>query len=236
VELYERHFFDGSHFFRAIPGFLVQFGISYTDDEELQKFAKTPIPDDPKHVPEIEFHPGIISYAGSGPNSRNSQMFISYGSAKSLGTQPWETPIGKVIEGMENAEQFYSYGDMPPWGKGPEQGKIHGNPDYIPNEFPLIDSFIHCKTERLTNGGATDTYKVLRKSDGVSDEEHFKKQRQAAQEAGAEGATIRLNKPSLESTDDPATILIAGAAVLAASLAVILLLFRSRQKVTSKTS
>ena len=85
VELYERHFFDGSHFFRAIPKFLVQFGISYSEDKELQKFAKTPIPDDPVHDPKIEFHPGIISYAGSGPNSRGSQMFISYGSAASLG-------------------------------------------------------------------------------------------------------------------------------------------------------
>jgi hypothetical protein len=28
------------------------------------------------------------------------------------------------LPGMENAEQFYSYGDMPPWGKGPKQGPI----------------------------------------------------------------------------------------------------------------
>lgn len=185
IELYERHFFDGSHFFRAIPGFLVQFGISYSHDQELQKFAKTAIQDDPKHVPEIHFKPGIISYAGSGPNSRTSQMFISYGSAQSLGTQPWETPLGQVIEGMENAEQFYSYGDMPPWGKGPAQGKIHGHPEYIQNEFPLIDSFVHCKVERFNVSGGvggnkdTATNKVLKKEDGVSDEETFQKQRQA---------------------------------------------------------
>ena len=43
---------------------------------------------------------------------------------KSLGTNPWETPFGEVVEGMENAINFYSYGDMPPWGKGPVQGKI----------------------------------------------------------------------------------------------------------------
>lgn len=113
MELYERHYYDHSHFFRAVPKFLVQFGIGYSKDKELQAFAKKSIPDDPKHDPPIEFHPGIISYAGSGPNSRSSQMFFSYGSAASLGTQLWETPIGKVIEGMENAEQFYSYGDMP---------------------------------------------------------------------------------------------------------------------------
>ncbi len=113
VDLFERHFYDNSHFFRAVPNFLVQFGISYSKDKELQQFAKTSIQDDPKHDPPIEFHPGIISYAGSGPNSRTSQLFFSYGSAKSLGTQLWETPIGKVIEGMDNAKDFYSYGDMP---------------------------------------------------------------------------------------------------------------------------
>ena len=113
VELFERHFYDDSHFFRAVPNFLVQFGISYTEDKELKAFARKPIQDDPKFDPPIEFHPGIISYAGSGPNSRTSQLFISYGSSKNLGRELWETPIGKVIEGMENAEQFYSYGDMP---------------------------------------------------------------------------------------------------------------------------
>jgi peptidyl-prolyl cis-trans isomerase A (cyclophilin A) len=113
VELFERHYFDNSHFFRAVPKFLVQFGISYSKDKELQHFSKQHIQDDPKHDPPIEFHPGIISYAGSGPNSRTSQMFISYGSAESLGRELWETPIGKVIKGMDAAELFYSYGDMP---------------------------------------------------------------------------------------------------------------------------
>ena len=36
----------------VLPGFLVQFGISYTTDEELKKFARHTIPDDP-HLPEL---------------------------------------------------------------------------------------------------------------------------------------------------------------------------------------
>jgi hypothetical protein len=42
----------------------VQFGISYSTDPELQKFAHAAIPDDPKHEPVIPFEEGTISYAG----------------------------------------------------------------------------------------------------------------------------------------------------------------------------
>ena len=37
---------------------------SYTEDEELQTFADTPIPDDPQLNPPIPFEEGIISFAG----------------------------------------------------------------------------------------------------------------------------------------------------------------------------
>jgi cyclophilin family peptidyl-prolyl cis-trans isomerase len=79
----------------------------------LQSFARKQIKDDHKYDPPIPFEPGTISYAGGGANSRNSQLFISYGSAASLGRELWETPIGKVISGLNHAEDFYSYGDMP---------------------------------------------------------------------------------------------------------------------------
>ena len=95
-----------------MKGFLTQFGISYSEDTELQKFARKSIPDDPKET-KPNFEPGFISYAGSGKNSRTSQLFISYGTAQSLGTQAWETPIGKVIEGMDVVNSFHSYGDIP---------------------------------------------------------------------------------------------------------------------------
>ena len=58
----------------------------------------------------------IIAHAGSGPNSRTSQLFISLREdGGSFGRELWETPIGEVVEGMENVRAFYSgYGDMPP--------------------------------------------------------------------------------------------------------------------------
>jgi hypothetical protein len=60
--------------------------------------------------------------------------------------------VGRVISGMEHAAKFYSYGDMPPWGKGPVQNKIHGGRDYIDENFPLTDSFSTCEVQRSKQG------------------------------------------------------------------------------------
>ena len=65
VELFERGYFDGSHFFRVVPKFLVQFGIGYSEDNELHQFADSTIPDDPQKDPKIEFEEGVISFAGT---------------------------------------------------------------------------------------------------------------------------------------------------------------------------
>jgi len=150
IELYEKHFFDNSHFFRVVHGFLVQFGISYSLDQALIRFGNSNIPDDPQLDPPIPFEEGIISYAGGGPNSRTSQMFIAYGPVASLGKQLWETPIGKVVKGMENVRKFYAdYGDMPPWGKGPVQGKIRQEGvAYMEENYPLMDHFLECHLKK----------------------------------------------------------------------------------------
>jgi peptidyl-prolyl cis-trans isomerase A (cyclophilin A) len=153
VELFERGFYDGSHFFRVVPKFLVQFGITYSTSQDLKKFARNPIP---QFNPFIPFEEGTISYAGSGDNSRTSQLFISYGNSKSLGTQKWETPIGKVVSGMENIRNLYSYGDMPPWGKGPVQGKIYSGRSYIEDNFPLTDKFHTCRVKRSSSENEVD--------------------------------------------------------------------------------
>lgn len=65
-----------------------------------------------------------------------------------MGTQKWETPLGKVIEGMDHVRNLYSYGDGPPFGKGPAQGKIHSGRRYIEENFPLLDHFITCTVKR----------------------------------------------------------------------------------------
>lgn len=57
---------------------------------------------------------------------------------------------------MDVVKQFYSYGDMPPWGKGPVQQKIHSGPAYIEENFPLTDKFTTCQVQRLRSAAERD--------------------------------------------------------------------------------
>ena len=42
-----------------------------------------------------------------------------------LGKAPWEVPFGRVIDGMDVIDALYGgYGDITPFGKGPDQQKI----------------------------------------------------------------------------------------------------------------
>jgi hypothetical protein len=92
-------------------------------------------------------------HVGSGPDSRTSQLFIALAPSESLGTQSWETPVGKVVQGIESIRNLYSgYGDMPPWGKGPQQGLItNKGRRYIEEEYPLLDRFLHCSVKRISH-------------------------------------------------------------------------------------
>lgn len=94
-----------------------------------------------------------MAFAGSGPNSRTSHLFIAYAPRESLGTQLWETPIGTIMDGIETIRSLnHEYGDMPPWGHGPGQHKIEqGGEAYIETQFPHLDKFIHCEVETETD-------------------------------------------------------------------------------------
>lgn len=141
---------------------------------------------------------------------------------------------------MENAEQFYSYGDMPPWGKGPVQGKIHGHPEYIEENFPLTDKFVHCKVERMN---VEKEGNIVYKKDKETDEEEFAEARAeaAANPLGAERELLQVqapyrphvrDQPGLPMMNDSVSTY-GGIAVLA-TMGIAMMLLRSRKKEESK--
>lgn len=79
LKLVESGYFTDVPFFRVVPGFLTQFGI--TPDKALRKYWREqgPIQDDPSQHMQIKR--GYLSFAGGGPNTRDMQLFIALAGA-----------------------------------------------------------------------------------------------------------------------------------------------------------
>lgn len=130
-------YFKDIAFFRAIDGFMVQFGIS-GDPAISAKWRGANIKDDPAagHTNAR----GAITFAMAGPDTRTVQMFINYGDNGRLDSMGFP-PFGKVVSGMEVVDSLYKgYGEGAPRGMGPDQGRVQmeGNA-YLQKEFPKLD-------------------------------------------------------------------------------------------------
>ncbi len=134
--LVKNGFYTDVRFFRVVSGFMAQFGIS-GDPNISAVWRRQTIQDDPVTQSNKR---GFITYAMAGPNSRTSQVFISYRDNSYLDSQGF-APFGQVVEGMEVVDQLHSgYGDAAPRGAGPDQGRLQmeGNA-YLMEGFPNLD-------------------------------------------------------------------------------------------------
>jgi cyclophilin family peptidyl-prolyl cis-trans isomerase len=146
LELTESRAFDSTALFRAVTGFLVQFGIPRTAELRERWLGKT-IEDDPDL--SIPITRGIISFAGSEENSRDTQVFMPFQHLSFLGKSPWERPFGFIVSGTSALDSVYTgYGDLSPdLGKGPDQRRIHAHDGYayLSHEFPLLSYVDECR-------------------------------------------------------------------------------------------
>jgi peptidyl-prolyl cis-trans isomerase A (cyclophilin A) len=135
--LVKNHFYDGAAFFRVLPGFVAQFGLS-AKPEISRVWASAIIKDDPVTQSNLESY---LTFATAGPNTRTTQLFINLADNRNLDGMGF-APFGKVTEGMDVVQQFYSgYGEGAPGGNGPNQGRItNEGKAYLDKEFPLLDS------------------------------------------------------------------------------------------------
>lgn len=132
--LVKNGFFTDVEFFRVVPGFVVQFGIS-GNPKIATVWSNANIADDPVMQSNKR---GFITFAKTGaPNSRATQVFINLGDSTFLDSQGF-SPFGQVTEGLDVVEKFDSeYGDNPT----PHQDEIttQGNA-YLKKTFPKLDS------------------------------------------------------------------------------------------------
>ena len=130
-KLVESNFYDGCRFFRVLPNFMAQFGINGNPD--VQKLWRNKnIPDDPRKKSNTR---GMVTFAKTDlPNSRSTQVFISYGDNSRLDGQGF-SPFGKVIEGMDVADAINAeYREKPDQSRVQSQGNA-----YLNRDFPNLD-------------------------------------------------------------------------------------------------
>jgi peptidyl-prolyl cis-trans isomerase A (cyclophilin A) len=132
--LVKHHFYDNASFFRVVPGFVAQFGLSaYPPVSAAWQHAD--IQDDPVTQSNKL---GYLTFATAGPNTRTTQIFISLKDNSGLDRQGF-APFGVVDPpGMKVVNMFYDqYGDS----AGPEQDQIakQGKP-YLDKGWPKLDS------------------------------------------------------------------------------------------------
>jgi peptidyl-prolyl cis-trans isomerase A (cyclophilin A) len=134
-QLVNDHFYDDVAFFRAIKGFMVQFGISGSPGVS-RKWRDANLPDDP---PIASNHRGAVTFAMAGPNTRTTQLFINLVDNQRLDTMGF-APFGEVIAGMDVVDRLYTgYGEGAPMGSGPDQGQIEAKGSGYLKNFPELD-------------------------------------------------------------------------------------------------
>ena len=143
--LVKNGFFDNTRFFRVIPNFMVQFGIS-GDPALNTKWRVARIPDD---KPAQSNTRGMVTFATSGPNARTTQVFINFKNNSRLDALGF-APFGKVVSGMNVVDALNGeYGEGAPDGRGPDQMRLQteGNA-YLAKDFPRMDFIKKATIER----------------------------------------------------------------------------------------
>ncbi|HUA18466.1 MAG TPA: peptidylprolyl isomerase [Bryobacteraceae bacterium] len=126
-------YFTNAAFFRVVPNFMVQFGLS-ANPAINKAWEHANLHDDPSKG--ISNKRGYITFAKTGaPNSRSTQVYINFKDNAFLDSQGF-TPFGEVVEGMDTVVDKISSA----YGERPDQGRITDEGDaYITKNFPNID-------------------------------------------------------------------------------------------------
>lgn len=136
-------YYDGTKFFRAVDGFMVQWGI-HGDPSVNGAWFRANIPDDPVVKGNKR---GFVTFATAGKDSRTTQVFVNYSDTNARLDKMGFAAFGEVVDGMKVVDSLYKgYGEGAPRGKGPDQGRIQteGNP-YLEKDFPQLDAVKEAK-------------------------------------------------------------------------------------------
>jgi peptidyl-prolyl cis-trans isomerase A (cyclophilin A) len=133
--LVKHHFYDGARFFRVVPNFVVQFGIS-AYPPVTAAWDKATFPDESRTQNNAR---GTLVFAKTAmPNSRTVEIFINLKDNASLNSQGF-APFGAVDDkGMNVVEMMYDqYGDSAGLD---QQAMEKGGETYMAAKWPKLDT------------------------------------------------------------------------------------------------
>lgn len=151
--LVELGFYKDAPFFRVLPGYVAQFGISSdpnlnkqwvycdtTDEGTKRGFCQPNLPDEPRTQPNKK---GTLSFASSGKNSRKTQIFINLanndGPPNFLDAQNFVPFARIVVRGVETENNTIPWRLNAQYGGKVNQGKAaYYGGEYFQTVFPSL--------------------------------------------------------------------------------------------------
>lgn len=126
-------FFSDVYFFRQVPGFVTQFGIS-SDPTVSAAWLNAKVKDDPVRDTNKR---GSLSFATSGPGTRTTQLFINLADNNRLDGMGF-SPFAFVSEGMDVVDKLNQE-----YGESPDQNAIQMKGGaYLSANFPKMDKIL----------------------------------------------------------------------------------------------
>jgi peptidyl-prolyl cis-trans isomerase A (cyclophilin A) len=123
-------YLNGDRFFRVVPKFIIQFGLS-PDPKLTARWRQARLKDDPVRENNMR---GTVSFATAGPGTRTTQLFINTVDNVRLDGSGF-APFGRVIDGMNVVDQIFGG-----YGEQPQQPRIEAEGNaYLEKEFPNLD-------------------------------------------------------------------------------------------------
>lgn len=143
--LVTHRYYDGVRFFRAVPNFVVQFGMS-GDTAVGRVWRDKRFADDTVRRGNVR---GTLSFATGGPNTRTTQLFINLKDNQRLDAMGFSV-AAQVVAGMAVVDSLYQgYGEGAPRGKGPSQDRIGKEGEaYLARDFPRLDKIVKARVVR----------------------------------------------------------------------------------------
>jgi cyclophilin family peptidyl-prolyl cis-trans isomerase len=144
-----RHYYDGARFFRMVPGFVVQWGIS-GDPAVNAAWKGRLLGDEPVRRSNTR---GRLAFARGGPNTRGTQLYINLADNPRLDTTSsfGFPPLGEVLQGMPVLDSLFAGYSCRRGSQGtcPPQDSIQaGGTQFLSRVYPKLDYIVRARIRR----------------------------------------------------------------------------------------